>query len=115
MFLIEAVSSQLAYKLIVVVLLSIFLLTVASLFGNHLYLELTTHFRIQYALGAILCGALLLSFHSPRLLPIAVFCAVFNLAYLGPYLFSFKQPQLPASEVQFRLLHANVLITNRNY
>jgi endonuclease/exonuclease/phosphatase (EEP) superfamily protein YafD len=115
MFLIEAISSHLAYKLIVVMLVAIFLLTIASLFGNHLYLELTTHFRIQYALGAILCGVLLLSFHSPRLLPLAVFCAVFNLAYLGPYFFSFKQPQLPGSGVPFRLFHANVLMTNRNY
>ena len=115
MFLIEAVSSQLAYKLIVVLLISILLLTIASLFGNHLYLELTTHFRIQYALGAIICGVLLLSFHSPRLLTVAVFCAVFNLAYLGPYFFATKQSQVSGARVPFRLLHANVLKTNRNY
>jgi endonuclease/exonuclease/phosphatase (EEP) superfamily protein YafD len=115
MFVVEAISSQLAYKLLVVVLAAIFLLTIASLFGNHLYLELTTHFRIQYALGAVLCGVLLLNFHSPRLVPIAVFCAVFNLAYLGPYYLSFKQPQMQSARAQLRLMHANVLMTNQNY
>jgi hypothetical protein len=59
MFLLEVVSSQLVFKLTLVVLTAIVILTLASQFGQYLYLELTTHFRLQYVLAAIACALIL--------------------------------------------------------
>src|SRR5258705_1739233 len=115
MFLTEPVSHQLLYKLTAVILSSILALTLASLFGRHPYLELTTHFRLQYALAALGCAGTLCALHSWKLLPIAVCCAIYNLAYLVPYYFSKPKPDIKSSAATFRLLHVNLLLSNENY
>lgn len=115
MFLTELVSHQLLYKLTAVILISILALTMASLFGRHLYLELTTHFRLQYALTASACVGVLIVFHSWKLLPVAVCCAVYNLAYLVPYYFLRPRPQIKSSAASLRLLQVNLLLSNENY
>ncbi len=115
MFLIELVSYQLIYKLVVVVRVLVLVLSVASLFGRYLHLELTTHFRMQYSLAALFCIVLLVGFHSWKLLPIAVCCAVFNFAYLVPYLFPKAQHERRSPSVHLRLMQVNLLKTNRDY
>src|SRR6478672_505267 len=115
MFLTELLSHQLLYKLTAVILSSILALSLASLFGRHLYLELTTHFRLQYALAAFACVGVLIAFHSWKLLPIAVCCAGYNLAYLVPYYFSKPRPVIKSTAAHLRLLQVNLLLSNKNY
>ena len=120
MFFLEVVSSQLIYRLTLVALIAVVVLTLASQFGQYLYLELTTHFRLQYVLVAILCALLFTVLQAWKFVPIAVLCAVLNSVYLLPYLF--KTPGVvlgpqasPRASASLRVLHANVLKDNRNY
>jgi Uncharacterized protein conserved in bacteria len=118
MFLLEVVSSQLIYRLSLVALITVVVLTLASQFGKYLYLELTTHFRLQYVMVAIVCALLFTVLQAWKFVPIAVLCAVLNSVYLLPYLF--KTPGVvPAAKASppatVRVLHANVLKSNRNY
>ncbi len=94
MFLLEVVSSQLIYRLTLVALIAVVVLTLASQFGQFLYLELTTHFRLQYVLVAIVCALLFTVLQAWKFVPIAVLCAVLNSVYLLPYLF--KAPRRSA-------------------
>jgi len=120
MFLLEVVSSQLIYRLTLVALIAVVVLTLASQFGQFLYLELTTHFRLQYVLVAIVCALLFTVLQAWKFVPIAVLCAVLNTVYLLPYLLKAPgvvlgpQASNPAS-ASLRVLHANVLKDNRNY
>jgi len=118
MFLLEVVSSQLIYRLTLVALSSVVVLTLASQFGQYLYLELTTHFRLQYVLVAIVCALLFTVLQGWKFVPIAVLCAALNAVYLLPYLFKTPGVVLGAQAsppAAVRVLHANVLKNNRNY
>jgi endonuclease/exonuclease/phosphatase (EEP) superfamily protein YafD len=113
MFLNGVDSSQLIFRLTLVTLSAVVVLTLASQFGQYLFLELTTHFRLQYVLVAIVCAVVFTVLQEWKFVPIAIICAVLNAIYLGPYL-------RPASHVdadgpRLRLLHANVLKDNRDY
>jgi len=113
MFLNEVDSSQLIFHLTLVALTAVVVLTLASQFGQYLFLELTTHFRLQYVLVAIFCAVVFTVLQEWKFLPIAIICAVLNAIYLGPYL-------RPASHVdvdgpRLRLLHANILKDNRDF
>lgn len=88
--------------------------TLASLFGRRPYLELATHFRLQYALAATVCLMLLVCFHSWKLLPVALGCAVLNWAFILPYYAASRSTSAPGA-IHLRLMHANVLGGNRNY
>ncbi|PYS68007.1 MAG: hypothetical protein DMF69_21440, partial [Acidobacteria bacterium] len=85
MSILDLFTSQLIYKFILVLLTSLVLLTLASQFGRLLYLELTTHFRLQYVLLALFCMLVLAGFQSWKFAAIAVFCAGLNLVYVIPY------------------------------
>jgi endonuclease/exonuclease/phosphatase (EEP) superfamily protein YafD len=118
MFLFEVVSSQLIYRLTLVALIAVVALTLASQFGQFLYLELTTHFRLQYILVAIVCALLFTVLEAWKFVPIAVLCAVLNSVYVLPYLY--KAPSVVLGPQAFppatvRVLQANVLKSNRNY
>jgi endonuclease/exonuclease/phosphatase (EEP) superfamily protein YafD len=113
MFLNEVDSSQLIFRLTLVTLSAVVVLTLASQFGQYFFLELTTHFRLQYVLVAIVCAVVFTVLQDWKFVPIAIICAVLNAIYLGPYL-------RPASHVdadgpRLRLLHANVFKDNRDY
>src|SRR5580765_7685179 len=113
MFLNEVDSSQLIFRPTLVALTVVVVLTLLSQFGQYLFLELTTHFRLQYVLVAIFCAVVFTVLQEWKFLPIAIICAVLNAIYLGPYL-------RPASHVdvdgpRLRLLHTNVLKNNRDY
>jgi endonuclease/exonuclease/phosphatase (EEP) superfamily protein YafD len=113
MLLLEVFSLQLLYVLTLVVLTALVLVTLASHFGQYLYLELTTHFRLQYVLAAIVCAVVFTMFQSWKFIPIAIICAVLNAAYLWPYR-STSRPD-PTERSRLRILHANVLNKNTNY
>lgn len=109
------VTTQRIYLLVAGVTLAVSAFTLASLFGRHQYLELATHFRLQYALGASVCVVLLAAFHSWRLAPLALCCAVLNWAYVLPYYFKGPNDARGPEARRLRLLHANVLGGNRDY
>jgi len=109
------VTSHLIYKLTVVTLIAVATLTLVSLFGHHLYLELATHFRLQYALLSVTCILLLINAHSWKLLPVAVCCALLNSMYILPYYSQEISPVSYAAATRLRLMQANVLGSNQKY
>jgi len=114
----DVFTTQLVYQLTLLVLTALVLLTLASQFGKHLYFELTTHFRLQYILGALLCTIVLTAFQSWKFVPIAIFCAALNLVYVVPYYRDYRAKAQPAKtqpKQSLRLLQANVLKVNKNY
>jgi endonuclease/exonuclease/phosphatase (EEP) superfamily protein YafD len=114
MFLRDFVLAQLVYKFALASLILLVILTLASQFGAYAYLELTTHFRLQYFLGAIVCALLLTTSQSWKFVAIAVFCALLNAASIWPY---YKKPEstVAASKNKLRLFHANVFEKSRDY
>jgi len=113
MSLFEAVPSQLVYRPAVVMLTALVILTLLSQFGQYLFLELTTHFRLQYVLTAVACALVFTIYQSWKFVPIAVLCAILNGVYLAPY---WRAPEAQNGTGQpFRVLHANVLKDNQNY
>ena len=111
----QIITPQRIYLLVVLASIAVSVFTVASLFGRHPYLELTTHFRLQYALAATFCVILLLGFHSWRLLPLALCCALLNWTLILPYYASPNRPPALPGAIRLRLMHANVLGSNRDY
>ena len=103
------------HKLTAVVLIIISVLSLLSLFGHHPYLELTTHFRLQYALVALLCLVPLSALQSWKLMPLAVGCFIFNLSYVVPYYIRPPSPEVSSQRTSLRLFQANLLTENKNY
>ncbi len=94
--------------------------TVFSLTGYlgtwHLYLELTSHFKVQYL--AIACVGLIFFALNRRkwLVLLSLFCMALNLAVIVPWYM--PQPKANAATTsgqQVRVLLANVLTSNRRY
>lgn len=110
----QLITSERVYLLVLIASVAVAAFTLASLFGRHPYLELATHFRLQYALAASGCVILLIAFHSWRLLPLALCCAVLNWAFILPY-YAAARPASAPDAVHLRLLHANVLWGNEDY
>jgi endonuclease/exonuclease/phosphatase (EEP) superfamily protein YafD len=111
----ELVSPQLIYRLAVVVLVAVLLANVVGLLGRQVYFELATHFRVQYALAALACLVTLIAFRSWRLAPLAAAALVFNLVYILPYYLTPPAKGREPHSTRLRLLHANVLGSNKNY
>jgi endonuclease/exonuclease/phosphatase (EEP) superfamily protein YafD len=111
----QLVSPQLIYKFVIVILVVVSAFTCISPFGRHAYLELATHFRLQYALVSLACIIPLIISQSWRLLPVAVLCALINWSYILPYYFAKPQRVNDSSAVHIRLMQANVLGSNKNY
>jgi len=115
MFLVQFVSTQLVFKLTLAVLIVVAILSLISFFGHHVFLELATHFRLQYVLVSTVCIFLFIALRSWKLLPLAVCCALLNLAYVLPYYFAAPQREKYSSATQLRLMQVNVLGSNRKY
>jgi endonuclease/exonuclease/phosphatase (EEP) superfamily protein YafD len=114
MFLLDLVSSQTVYKFALALLVMLVVLTLASQFGQYIYLELTTHFRLQYVLVAIFCALLLAPFQAWKFVTIAVLCAVLNASYIWPY-YRVQPGKEAKSANRLKLFHANVFKKSRNY
>lgn len=108
-------TSQFVYKLTVVALMAVSTLTSISLFGRHVYLELATHFRLQYAFVSVGCILILISFHSWKLLPFAVSCALLNSLYILPYYSREFSGVSYTAATRLRLMQTNVLGSSKNY
>lgn len=114
MFLRDLVFSQPIYKLALSSLILLVVLTLASQFGTYAYLELTTHFRLQYFLGALLCALLLTPSQSWKFVAISLLCALLNAASIWPY-YQRQEPRRSPSTHRLRLFHANVFEKSRDY
>lgn len=115
MFILDIITAVFVYRLTLLVLTLLVLLTLASQFGQYLYLELTTHFRLQYVIASVACAVVLTVLQSWKFLPFAILCAILNAIYLGPYLTSNGSSEEKPNGVHIRILHANVLKSNTNY
>ena len=110
----QPITSQRIYFLVVVTSIAVSAFTLASLFGRRSYLELATHFRLQYALAASACVILLIAFHSWRLLPLALCCAILNWTFILPY-YAGARPTAAPGAIHLRLMHANLRGGNKDY
>src|SRR5688572_6389811 len=91
-------------------------LSVAAEFGRFPYLELATHFRLQYALAASLAAVALLAAKRWKPLAAAVLCAAVNWASVFPYLAPITPTASAATEASHvRIMLANVYMRNRAY
>jgi endonuclease/exonuclease/phosphatase (EEP) superfamily protein YafD len=89
-------------------------ITLLSLAGRPRFLELLTHFRLQYVLAAVVALVALVICRSPVFAGFALIAAVVNSYYLVPYYFrSPSVAQRPA--VRLKLMLANVLYGNSGY
>jgi endonuclease/exonuclease/phosphatase (EEP) superfamily protein YafD len=90
-------------------------LTLISLLGRYPYLELSTHFRLQYAWISLICIVVLSFLRSCKLVLPITLCAFFNLAQIIPYYYAPERQiqDLPANTLKIML--ANVEGSNKNY
>lgn len=94
----------------------VFALSLFSLFGRYPYLELTTHFRLQYTWISFACIIALCIFRAWKIVPLAVSCALFNLFFIFPYYYpSPPHPKNDSSAADLRLMLANVQGNNTDY
>lgn len=95
--------------------LVVLVLSLLSLFGRQRYFELTTHFRLQYALLSTACVLFFTAYRSWPLMLVALCCAAFNWGYILPY-YTYKQPPPSAgASTHLKLMHSNVEARNTNY
>jgi endonuclease/exonuclease/phosphatase (EEP) superfamily protein YafD len=107
--------SDFFYKITVLILAGAVVATIAGLFGRHFGLELVTHFRLHLILLAIVCGGVLIAFHSWRVLPLAVAVACLNAWYVAPYFLKNQSAGSSEANVSIKLMQANVWKSNQNY
>lgn len=103
------------HKLIYLTAAAVSALSIASIFGRYPYLELFTHFRLQYAWLSIICIIGLSVFHSWKLALLVTACAFFNLSHITPYYFAAERPVQNVPTLNLRLLLANVEGNNKDY
>lgn len=96
---------------------TLFLLSVAGHFGaRHNLLELTSHFKLQYLLAALICAALCLILRSWSWAAGALLVAALNAAVILPFYFGQPSPQpSPADGARLKLVLVNVNYKNSSY
>lgn len=111
----HVITYQRIYLCVLITSIVIAGFTLTSLFGRHQFLELATHFRLQYALGASVCALILIGFQSWKFLPVPICCAVLNWVLIFPYYSAATRPTNLPPGVHLKLMLANVLGTSRDY
>jgi membrane glycosyltransferase len=105
------IVSVLAQTTVVVV----FLCSIAGFMGHvHHYVELTSHFKLQYLMVALACLLICIALHAWWSAISAFVTVCLNLAVVVPWYF--PPPQAPLNQPYFpvKLLFANVESTNRH-
>lgn len=85
-----------------------------TLLGRLTYLELLTHFRLQYALGLTLCAAALAVARSRLVLAVALSGAAINWAYVAPYMPLGQAEARAAGGAPLRVMLLNVYHPNED-
>jgi endonuclease/exonuclease/phosphatase (EEP) superfamily protein YafD len=101
------------YFVLLIILVCALISWVSSLAGN-VYLELLSHFKVQYLILIILFFCLLLLVRKKKFIIISLFCLSITLIDIIPWYI----PQFPKSldnPAQLRILNANLNIQNQNY
>lgn len=105
----------LIYGIICLTTILILALNLISLFGRYPYLELTTHFRTQYLVAAIICLIFLLFFASWSFAFVAFILILFNGIYVLPYYLPGKNSTRNISTFPFKIMTANIEYKNTSY
>ena len=103
-----------AYTLFICVLVASLLALFSSWFGWNLYLELLSHFQVQY----FIIGALILFFLGLTRYPKLLVVGLFLLALNSPKILSWYLPSsafFSSNETHLKVLVANVNTRNKNY
>lgn len=95
--------------------LAVIIFIVLSLFGRYPFLELTAHFRLQYAIASLICLILLAVFRRWKLGALLLICAVFNVAEITPFYLGSPHRLGDGETHKLRLMTANVAMRNKNY
>jgi len=86
--------------------------TLATVFDHlHRYLELFSHFKLQYLTASLLLAALLGTLRRPQLAAVMVIASGINGTYVLPW---YTGAPTPGNGESVRLLHVNVLASNRD-
>lgn len=86
-----------------------------TLFGRYPFFELTVHFRLQYAIGSLICLILFAVFRRRKLALLLLICAAFNIAQIIPYYLGSLHRISDGETQKLRLMTANVAMRNDNY
>ena len=105
---------ELIHRLVQITCILTFILTAVSLFGRYPYLELATHFRLQYFWTLIPCVILLCLFNDWKWLVPCAACALFNGFYILPYYFADNYQAKDVPKVNVRLVLSNIEAKNKD-
>lgn len=88
----------------------------ASYFGRaHKYLELTTHFKLQYLIGSVGCLLVFVLLRSWSWAVCMLINTFINLSWLMPFYISNPRTRAGATHTNFRVLLSNVNATSTHY
>ena len=97
-------------------LVAVFLCSIAGFIGRvHQYLELTSHFRLQYLLVALVCLLVCVALHAWWSALYAVFTVLINLVVVLPWYIPPTKTPLARPQSPVKVVSANVETTNRNF
>lgn len=109
------ISFKIAEKSIYLTAIVISVLTLMSIFGNHYLLELSTHFRLQYAWLSVICIIGLSAFRAWKFVLLMALCGIFNIAQIIPYYYAVERKPNNLPETNLLVMLANVQGNNKNY
>jgi endonuclease/exonuclease/phosphatase (EEP) superfamily protein YafD len=111
----EGSAIILAFVLVQTTLTAVFLGSLAGFMGSvHRYVELISHFRLQYLLVALACLLVCLALHAWWLALYAFVTVALNLVMVVPWYLPPPQALLDQPYAPVKLLFANVESANRN-
>lgn len=90
-------------------------LTLTSMFGRYPYLELSTHFRLQYAWLSLICVTGLFAYRSWKWVLLVTVVFFFNVSQIIPYWYVVQQQTTALPAINIRVMLANVQGNNGDY
>ncbi len=114
MFVNHEILRKTVHRLTCLTAIVVSVLSLINVFGSYPYLELSTHFMLQYAWLSLICIIALCSYRSWKLILLVAAIFFFNTSQIIPYYYA-AQPQaknLPA--VNVRVMLANVQGNNKD-
>lgn len=108
-------SLKKSHLIIQIACIIVLVITIASFFGRYPYLELTTHFRLQYLWFSAICGIGFYFFKNWKFIIPCLFCFALNGIYIFPYYFSDNHKLTDVPTINFKLMLANVEGHNKSY
>jgi endonuclease/exonuclease/phosphatase (EEP) superfamily protein YafD len=112
----EGRAIVIAFVLAQMTVVAVFLCSIAGFMGSiHKYLELTSHFKLQYLMAALACLLIFVALHGWWSALMACFTVVINLMMVLPWYMLPSQAHLTQPSDPVKLLFANVESTNKNF